>query len=193
VYQPEYYASAEFGPSHHHFIDECLADLEHAVHERGGRITYRYGAMPDVLELLSRDITIESIYSHEETGNAITYARDRRVRAWCDARGLSWHEYAQTGVVRRLRSRDGWAGDSRPSPTNRASSSSATISRRRGLRRSIRRAGFCSTKAIILLECPSRCSKTRYWVATNVISRCFLEHDASGYLGGLRSAEPEHF
>jgi deoxyribodipyrimidine photo-lyase len=109
VYEPEYYASAEFDPSHHHFIDECLADLEHAVHERGGRITYRCGAMPDVLELLSREITIESIHSHEETGNAITYARDRRVRAWCDARGVPWHEYAQTGVVRRLRSRDGWA------------------------------------------------------------------------------------
>jgi deoxyribodipyrimidine photo-lyase len=109
VYEPEYYASAEFDPSHHRFIDECLAELERAIAERGGRVTYRNGSMPDVLEALSREVAIESVHSHEETGNAITYARDRRVRAWCDARGIAWHEYAQTGVVRRLRSRDGWA------------------------------------------------------------------------------------
>ena len=109
VYEPEYYASAEFDPSHHHFIDECLVELERAVAERGGRITYRRGPMPDVLEALLQEVTIESIHSHEETGNAITYARDRRVRAWSKARGVAWHEYAQTGVVRRLRSRDGWA------------------------------------------------------------------------------------
>ncbi len=109
VYEPEYYASAEFDPSHHQFIDECLADLERALAERGGRITYRCGSMPAVLEALSHEVAIESIHSHEETGNAITYARDRRVRAWCAARGIAWHEYAQTGVVRRLRSRDGWA------------------------------------------------------------------------------------
>jgi deoxyribodipyrimidine photo-lyase len=109
VYEHEYYASAEFDPSHHHFIDACLAELEVAIAARGGRMTFRCGSMPEVLEALSHEVAIESIHSHEETGNAITYARDRRVRAWCAARGIPWHEYAQTGVVRRLRSRDGWA------------------------------------------------------------------------------------
>lgn len=109
VYEPEYYATAEFDPSHHVFIDACLAELEAALAVRGGRLTYRAGAMPDVLEALRDEIEIESLHSHEETGNAITYARDLRVGAWCRARGIAWHEYAQTGVVRRLRSRDGWA------------------------------------------------------------------------------------
>jgi len=109
VYEPDYYATAEFDPSHHVFIDACLAELEAALAVRGGRLTYRAGAMPDVLEALRDEIEIESLHSHEETGNAITYARDLRVGAWCRARGIAWHEYAQTGVVRRLRSRDGWA------------------------------------------------------------------------------------
>lgn len=109
VYEPDYYAMAEFDPSHHRFIDESLAELEAAIASRGGRLTYRVGAMPEVLEALAADVTIESLHSHEETGNAITFARDRRVRAWCRARGIAWHEYAQTGVIRRLSSRDGWA------------------------------------------------------------------------------------
>ena len=109
VYEPESYTAPDFDPSHHRFIDDCLIELERAVAERGGRLTYRAGSMPDVLESLHAEIGIDAVHSHEETGNALTYARDRRVRAWCRARGIPWFEYAQTGVVRRLRSRDGWA------------------------------------------------------------------------------------
>jgi deoxyribodipyrimidine photo-lyase len=109
VYEREYYASAEFAPMHHHFIDACLRELEDAVRSRGGTLVYRVGAMPDVLESLHAEIPLDSIHSHEETGTFSTYARDRRVRAWCRANGIAWYEYAQTGVVRRLRSRDGWA------------------------------------------------------------------------------------
>ena len=109
VYEPEYYAMPEFDPSHHAFIDASLAELERALAERGARLTYRYGTMPDVLDALHCEIAIESISSHEETGNAITRARDQRVRAWANARGIVWFEYTQTGVVRGLRTRDGWA------------------------------------------------------------------------------------
>jgi deoxyribodipyrimidine photo-lyase len=39
----------------------------------------------------------------------VTYARDRRVRAWAKAHGIPMHELTSAGVVRRLASRDGWA------------------------------------------------------------------------------------
>jgi deoxyribodipyrimidine photo-lyase len=109
VYEPEWYAAPEFDASHHVFVDDCLAELEATVALRGGRITYRVGSMPDVLEALHALEPVDALYSHEETGAAWTYARDRRVRAWCRSRGIAWHEAAQTGVVRGLRSRDGWA------------------------------------------------------------------------------------
>jgi deoxyribodipyrimidine photo-lyase len=47
--------------------------------------------------------------SHEETGNAWTFARDREVMRWCREHGIPWDEYPTNGVVRRLRERDGWA------------------------------------------------------------------------------------
>jgi deoxyribodipyrimidine photo-lyase len=49
------------------------------------------------------------LWSHEETGNGWTYARDRRVAAWARSHGIAWRELPQFGVVRRLASRDGWA------------------------------------------------------------------------------------
>jgi deoxyribodipyrimidine photo-lyase len=49
------------------------------------------------------------MWSHEETGNGITYARDKRVAEWAASAGVLWREIPQNGVVRRLQNRDGWA------------------------------------------------------------------------------------
>ncbi len=50
-----------------------------------------------------------AIWAHEETWNALSYARDRRVRAWARQAHITMHELPGNGVVRRLSSRDGWA------------------------------------------------------------------------------------
>lgn len=109
VYEPEWFASAEFDTSHLVFVNEALAELDAALRERGGCLVTRTGRVPDVLEDLWRAGNVRSLFSHEETGNALTYSRDRAVAAWCRARGVPWREWRQDGVVRRLTSRDGWA------------------------------------------------------------------------------------
>ena len=110
VYEPEVFESAESDPSHLVFINQALGELERALGAIDGRLTVRVGRMPDVLDELDRSLGVEAIWSHQETGGAITYARDRRVGRWARSRGIDWHEVPQDGVVRRLRSRDGWAG-----------------------------------------------------------------------------------
>jgi deoxyribodipyrimidine photo-lyase len=52
---------------------------------------------------------IASIWSHEETGNSWTFNRDKKVAAWANESGVPWHELQTFGVIRRLRTRDGWA------------------------------------------------------------------------------------
>jgi deoxyribodipyrimidine photo-lyase len=110
VYEPELIAEQTTDPSHYTFIDECLIELEAALGARGGALTYRYGPMPDVLATLSDELGgFDALYAHEETGSAVSYARDKRVRAWCAARGIACYEIPQFGVIRPLRTRDGWA------------------------------------------------------------------------------------
>ncbi len=109
VYEPELVAQPESDASHYRFVDECLAELERDLAGCGVRLTYRYGPMPDVLDALAAETRFDALYSHEETGGAVSFARDRRVAAWCRANGVAWHEIPQFGVFRPLRSRDGWA------------------------------------------------------------------------------------
>jgi deoxyribodipyrimidine photo-lyase len=105
--------SDEFDASHLVFINQCLRDLHAQLASRGAVLVTRRGRMPDVLERLQHDLAgvgeISRIWSHEETGNRLTYDRDLRVAAWCRARNVTWREVPQSGVVRRLRDRDGWS------------------------------------------------------------------------------------
>ncbi len=110
VYEPEIVGAADFDPSHLVFINQSLAELDGRLRGIGGRLTYRAGRLPDVFdELHARHGGIAGLWSHEETGNALTYARDRRVGAWCRAHGVRWTEIPQHGVSRPRRNRDGWA------------------------------------------------------------------------------------
>jgi deoxyribodipyrimidine photo-lyase len=91
------------------FVAEALSELRLALARLGQPLVMRRGEAPDVLAGLVRSLGVAAIWSHEETGNAWTYARDRAVAARLAELGVPWHEHPQNGVVRRLRSRDGWS------------------------------------------------------------------------------------
>jgi deoxyribodipyrimidine photo-lyase len=110
VIEPAWLASAEFSPSHLHFTLQCLAGLRRDLATLGLPLLVRVGAVPAVFDELRREFAFTRLFSHEETGPGWTYARDIAVAQWCRARGVAWQEWPQTGVVRRLRTRQGWAG-----------------------------------------------------------------------------------
>jgi deoxyribodipyrimidine photo-lyase len=69
----------------------------------------RVGSAVEVLEKLHAELGFTHVLSHEETGTGWSYQRDLNVAAWCRSQRVLWQEFTQTGVVRRLRSRSGWA------------------------------------------------------------------------------------
>ena len=109
LYEPELLQSPDWDPIHSRFIQEALRELESELASRGVRLVTRVGEAVEQLEALHRARPFVGLWSHEETGNRITFDRDRRVARWCADRGVVWTERRQDGVIRRLRSREGWA------------------------------------------------------------------------------------
>jgi deoxyribodipyrimidine photo-lyase len=113
VYERSVWQARDGDARHLAFVNQSLAELEVGLALLGLGLVRVVGEMPLVLARLSERLAglggIRELFSHEETGNAVTYARDRRVARWCEEAGVMWHEPSQSGVVRRLRSRDGWA------------------------------------------------------------------------------------
>ncbi|MGC9128000.1 MAG: FAD-binding domain-containing protein [Acidithiobacillus sp.] len=109
VLEDEWLEAPEWDPQHWEFIRQSLLELRRALGARGMPLLLRRGAMPAVLAQLRRDYPFTELFSHQETGAAWSYARDRRVAAWCREQGVRWREWPQFGVFRPLARRDGWA------------------------------------------------------------------------------------
>jgi deoxyribodipyrimidine photo-lyase len=91
------------------FAAESLAVLDADLRARGTGLWRARGEAVEILEALRHHYGAIALWSHEETGDAWTFARDRRVAAWARGQGVTWTELPQAGVIRRLPSRDGWA------------------------------------------------------------------------------------
>ena len=109
VIEPQWLSSPEFDAQHLEFMLASLASLRAELAARGLPLLVRVGPAVDVFTALRREFAFTHLASHEETGPLWSYARDQQVSRWCRSHGVQWTEFAQTGVVRRLKSRSGWA------------------------------------------------------------------------------------
>lgn len=109
VIEPEYWALGDTSARQWAFTRECLVSLQGELARLGLPLVVRVGDTVEVLEAVRAELGATRMVSHEESGNRWTYRRDLAVGAWARRVGLGWDEVAQSGVVRRLKGRDGWA------------------------------------------------------------------------------------
>lgn len=105
VYEPSLWSAPDAVPRHWNFVAESLQDLRRRL-----PVVVRVGEVLPVLEEIRRTYGIAGLWAHEETTNWLAYQRDRAVRRWARESGVPFTELPGSGVVRRLRSRNGWAG-----------------------------------------------------------------------------------
>ncbi|WP_240538288.1 FAD-binding domain-containing protein [Rhodoferax sp. PAMC 29310] len=109
VIEPEWMESPECDASHVDHALCCLAELRIALAQIGLPLLVRVGSAVAVLSQLHQEVGYTHLLNHEETGPGWSYGRDMQVALWCKSAGVEWQEFTQTGVVRRLRNRSGWA------------------------------------------------------------------------------------
>ncbi len=109
IVEPGFWQQADASHRHYSFLCECLQDLNAHLTQLGQPLVIRTGNALAVLQALHTQHGIDAIWSHQETGNAFTYARDRSIKQWLQGEKIPWHEPAQHGIVRGLKNRDGWA------------------------------------------------------------------------------------
>ena len=109
IAEPGYWSEPDVSARQWDFAAESLAELRHALAELGQPLCVLTGEAVSIFRHLHMEHGIAAVWSHQETGNAWTYARDRAVDGWAREAGVPWYELPAFGVIRRLRSRDGWA------------------------------------------------------------------------------------
>ena len=111
VIEPELWLQPDAALQHFEFVREALVELNQALRLQGGCVEIHHGELPEVLTKIWQQAPFSGLYSHQETGNGFTYARDLQVAAWCRSHQVQWQEYPQFGVVRALKSRSVWQAE----------------------------------------------------------------------------------
>ena len=94
------------------FVAQSLEALGAELAAIWAPLQVHFGDATQVLATVAQDYGAKHLVSHEETGTQWSFDRDRRVAAWAKSAGVVWHEVPQSGVMRRLKTRDGWAATS---------------------------------------------------------------------------------
>ena len=110
IYEPEIIDAEDYDPRHHQFINDSLLSLKESLKAIGGSLHLEYGSVIDVFKKLKNTLpNLISVYSHEETGNWVSYQRDIKFKKWCKNQDINWYEFQQHGVQRPIFDRDGWS------------------------------------------------------------------------------------
>jgi deoxyribodipyrimidine photo-lyase len=108
IVEPSLWRGADAATQHYHFLLESLRDLYLEFKRRGGLLRVVTGEAVDVLDKLYALQPFHTLYAHQETGNALSYARDRAVARWCRTHAIPWRQSQHFGVSRGLKDRDLW-------------------------------------------------------------------------------------
>lgn len=109
ILEPALWHQADMSRRHYLFLLDCLVDLRNELQQLGHQLILKVGDAVSVLQGVNEQYTVTGLWSHQETWNGWTYARDKRVKQWTAEQGILWHQPVQSGVVRRLKTRNGWA------------------------------------------------------------------------------------
>ena len=108
ILEPDLWKQNDASGRQYAFLLDCLKGLRRDLSGLGAELTIRVGDAVDILEELRQKHRVTHLFSHEETGNQWTFARDLRVTDWAKGQGVHWTEVPQSAVVRRLSTRDTW-------------------------------------------------------------------------------------
>ena len=79
-------------------LNKVLSPFSHCIHTIHSEVLPALRKIVEVFE-------VNSVFSHEEIGNHITYLRDQSVAKFCEEKNISWNEYPTNGVIRGLKNR----------------------------------------------------------------------------------------
>lgn len=107
IFEPSMSYNYDFDIRHWRFVYQSLTNLE----EQGLKVIKLYGEAVDVFTALNAKYNKITIYSHQETGNDLSFKRDLRIKKLFASENCLWRESKAYGVSRGLKSRKTWDYD----------------------------------------------------------------------------------
>jgi len=93
---------------HWRFIYESIQDLQRKLNVSNTKIYFFHNEVETVFSELLQHFDIQTVFSHQEIGNKITFDRDVAMQDFFQENNIIWKEFQMHGVIRKLKSRQNW-------------------------------------------------------------------------------------
>ncbi len=107
-FEPEIMSGDDYHISHLKFAKESLEDLNRELSFVNGRLLILHCSAINGFQRLLKKFDIQKVFSHEETGNHLSYKRDIAMKNWFLHQKIQWIEYPSNGIMRGLKNRRNW-------------------------------------------------------------------------------------
>lgn len=111
--EPAWLCAADTDALHWKFIKSCLIDLQHHLAPLNLPLFVIQADAVSAFAQIHKINPIAKVWSHQETGNNLSYQRDLKFAKWCAHNRVHWCELPNNAVVRALKNRDDWSQISR--------------------------------------------------------------------------------
>ena len=108
VFEPSLMQYDDSDERHWRFIYESLQDLQHQFKNSNSKIYIFHREAINVFADLSSIFEIDTVFSHQEIGNKLSYDRDLNMSAFFSENNIKWREFQTNGIIRKLKSRQNW-------------------------------------------------------------------------------------
>lgn len=106
--EPTLWTGNDFSKRHLSFYLNALIELNRSLAKLNVPTYIIEDEFPKILHRIFNQIGLFSLVSHQETGNWLSYNRDKKVKIWCEKNDISWFQPRQNNVIRNLHDRDLW-------------------------------------------------------------------------------------
>jgi deoxyribodipyrimidine photo-lyase len=107
VFEPSIMQAPDYDVRHARFVWQSLMDINKQLPGNATLLIVKDEVI-SVMQNLHQQFEIHTIFSHQETGNGISFERDKAVALWCRMHGVQWLEHSDRGILRGLKHRNNW-------------------------------------------------------------------------------------
>jgi deoxyribodipyrimidine photo-lyase len=93
---------------HWRFIYESIQDLQKKLNASNTKIYFFHSEVETVFSELAQHFDVQTVFSHQEIGNKITFDRDIAMQVFFQENNIAWNQFQMHGVIRKLKSRQDW-------------------------------------------------------------------------------------
>jgi deoxyribodipyrimidine photo-lyase len=107
-FEPSLMSNDDSDVRHWRFVYQSLQDMQEKLKGINAQLFIFHNEVINVFTEITKYFSINTVFSHQEIGNKISYDRDVLMHSFFKSKAIVWKEFQTNGIIRKLKNRSKW-------------------------------------------------------------------------------------